>query len=152
MTTAAAPARAAGTAQLVVFRLHGQEYALPVEHVSEVLRMVAFAPVPDAPAWVPGVINLRGQVVTVVDLRARLGLPAGEYDLATPIIVADTPTGHVGLIADEVVELLTLPSGAIDSAEDMDAGNAVSAVARAGDRLILIFDLAHVRARSETLS
>ena len=149
MTTAAAPTRAAGavTAQLVVFRLDEQEYALPVERVSEVLRMVAIAPVPDAPAWVPGVINLRGRVVTVVDLRTRLGLPAAAYDLTTPIIVAETGAGHVGLVADAVTELLTLPAGAIDAGTDeLNVGRAVSAVARAGDRLILIFDLAHVRA------
>lgn len=153
MAALAAPARAAElTVQLVVFRLDQQEYALPVERVSEVLRMVAIAPVPDAPAWVRGVINLRGRVVTIVDLRARLGLPAAAYDLTTPIIVAGTGAGQVGLVADVVTELLTLPGSAIDPAGDMDAGRAVSAVARAGDRLILIFDLEHVRARSEDLA
>ena len=155
MATAPAPAGAAAvaTTQLVVFSLDGQEYALPVERVSEVLRMVAIAPVPDAPVWVPGVINLRGRVVMVVDLRARLGLPAAEYELTTPIVVAGARTGQVGLVADAVTELLTLPAGAIDAAtDDMNVGHAVSAVARAGDRLILILDLEHARAGSEDLA
>jgi purine-binding chemotaxis protein CheW len=133
--------------QLLVFRLQAREYALPIELVSEVLRMVAITPVPDAPAWLPGVINLRGRVVLVMDLRARLGLPPLTPSLNTPIIVAEADGRMVGLLADAVIEVLTLPDEAIEPPAAL-AGSAhpISAIARAGDRLILIFDLSRLSA------
>jgi purine-binding chemotaxis protein CheW len=152
MTTTALTDTDAGSAaatQLVVFRIEKSEYALPVGNVGEILRMVAIAPVPEAPEWLPGVINLRGKVIPVIDLRIRLGLPRQEVGLNTPIIVAEHEGQSVGLGADSVTELLTVP---VDSVEPPDArvgsANAVEAVARAGERLILIFDLDRVCAGS----
>lgn len=131
--------------QLVVFKIEKSEYALPVGNVGEILRMVAIAPVPESPEWLPGVINLRGRVIPVIDLRTRLALPRREATLNTPIIVAEHDGQMVGLVADSVTELLTV---ATDSVEPPDSRvgkhNSVEAVARAGDRLILIFDLARV--------
>ena len=128
--------------QWVVFRLAKHEYALRLESVSEVLRMVAITPLPEAPPWLAGVINLRGRVITVTDLRVRLGLPAPDPGLNTPIIVVEADGRQLGLIADSVVEVLThadepdgLPSGL--------AGQSRLALAtlRAGDRLITILNL-----------
>ncbi len=153
MTTTALSETEAGSAtatELVVFRIDKSEYAIPVEHVAEILRMVAIAPVPEAPEWLPGVINLRGKVIPVIDLRTRLGLPNMEVGLNTPIIVAETEGQMVGLVADSVTELLSVP---LDSVEPPDArvgnANAVEAVARAGERLLLIFDLERVCAGSQ---
>jgi purine-binding chemotaxis protein CheW len=132
-----------GVRQLIVFTLEGREFALPVENVSEVLRMVTLAPVPESPMWMPGVINLRGAVVPVVDLRMRLGLPHERWGVNTPIIVAECRGRMLGLLADAVVELLSVPSSSI-SAPDEGIGATASAaagVARAGERLIFIFDL-----------
>ncbi|HKN93193.1 MAG TPA: chemotaxis protein CheW [Thermoleophilaceae bacterium] len=153
MTTTALSETEAGSAaatELVVFRIDKSEYALPVENVAEILRMVAIAPVPEAPEWLPGVVNLRGKVIPVIDLRTRLGLPRMEAGLNTPIIVAETDGQLVGLVADSVTELLSVP---LDSVEPPDArvgdANAVEAVARAGERLLLIFDLERVCAGSQ---
>jgi purine-binding chemotaxis protein CheW len=153
MTTTALSEPEAGVAaatELVVFRIDKSEYALPVENVAEILRMVAIAPVPEAPHWLAGVINLRGKVIPVIDLRTRLGLPGLEVGLNTPIIVAETEGQLVGLVADSVTELLSVP---LDSVEPPDArvgnANAVEAVARAGERLLLIFDLERVCAGSQ---
>ena len=140
----------AAATQLVVFRIDRSEYALPVVNVGEILRMVAIAPVPEAPEWLPGVINLRGKVIPVIDLRTRLGLPHRDAGLNTPIIVAEHQGQMVGLVADSVTELLTVP---LDSVEPPDArvgtANAVESVARAGERLIMIFDIERVCAGSE---
>jgi purine-binding chemotaxis protein CheW len=132
-----------GVRQLIVFKLDGREFALPVENVSEVLRMVTLAPVPEGPSWLPGVINLRGVVVPVVDLRTRLGLPRERWGVNTPIIVAECVGKMLGLLADAVVELLTVPSSSISPPDPEIGGTAgsVSGVARAGERLIFIFDL-----------
>jgi purine-binding chemotaxis protein CheW len=153
MTTTALSETEAGAAtatELVVFRIDKSEYAVPVGNVGEILRMVAIAPVPEAPEWLPGVINLRGKVIPVIDLRTRLGLPRVEAGLNTPIIVAEMEGQSVGLVADAVTELLTVP---LDSIEPPDArvgdANAVKAVARAGERLLLIFDLERVCAGSQ---
>jgi purine-binding chemotaxis protein CheW len=136
--------------QLVVFRIDKSEYALPVGNVGEILRMVAIAPVPEAPEWLLGVINLRGKVIPVIDLRTRLGLPRVEVGLNTPIIVAETEGQMVGLVADSVTELLTVPLGSVEPPDArVGSANAVAAVARAGERLLLIFDLERVCAGSQ---
>jgi purine-binding chemotaxis protein CheW len=108
--------------------------------------------VPEAPEWLSGVINLRGKVVPVIDLRSRLGLERQPVGLGTPIIVAETGGQSVGLIADSVSELLTVPGDAIEPPDArVGEGNVVDAVARAGERLILILDLERVCAGSEQL-
>lgn len=129
---AAAPAE-----RLLVVRVEDSEYALHLDGVREILRMVALSELPDAPAWIAGALNLRGVVIPVVDLRARLGLPPVTAGLRTPIVVAEREAGPVGLIADEVVELLTVPATAVSSADGLTAGRTlVTAVARAGDRTL----------------
>ncbi len=153
MTTTALSETEIGLAdatQLVVFRIEKSEYALPVGNVGEILRMVAIAPVPEAPEWLPGVINLRGKVIPVIDLRIRLGLPSQEVGLNTPIIVAEHEGQMVGLVADSVTELLTVSHDSIEPPDArVGASNAVESVARAGERLILIFDLGRVCAGSQ---
>jgi purine-binding chemotaxis protein CheW len=138
--------------QLVVFKIDKSEYALPVAQVGEILRMVAIAPVPEAPEWLPGVINLRGRVIPVIDLRIRLGLEHVPVGVNTPILVAEADGQTVGLVADSVTELLTVPLDAVEPPDELAGdGNTIEAVARAGDRLLLIFDLERVCAGSAKL-
>lgn len=141
-----------GLAELVVFRLEGREYAFPVEHVDEILRMVALTPVPEAPPWLSGVINLRGQVVPVVDLRMRLGLPRQVPGLSTPIMVVRAGGRVAGLIVDAVDEVLALPPGSIGPPDDLvDPARSVVAAASDGDRMVLVLDAGHLIAGSERL-
>jgi len=138
--------------QLVVFRVGKSEYALPVTNVGEILRMVAIAPVPEAPSWLPGVINLRGKVIPVIDLRTRLGLPEAKVGVNTPIVVTESEGQMVGLVADAVTELMTVQLDAVEPPDELAGpGNAVEGVARAGDRLILILALERVCAGSAKL-
>jgi len=87
-----------GSRELVVFRLDAGEYALPVANVGEVLRMVAITPVPEAPEWLPGVINLRGRVIPVIDLRRKLHLPEAKVGVKAPIIVAEHDGAPVPIV------------------------------------------------------
>jgi purine-binding chemotaxis protein CheW len=155
VTTSALNETQAGSSeatQLVVFKIDKSEYALPVGNVGEILRMVAIAPVPEAPAWLPGVINLRGRVIPVIDLRIRLGLTPVPVGVNTPILVTEAEGQTVGLVADSVTELLTVPLDAVEPPDELAGhGNTVESVARAGDRLILIFDLERVCSGSEKL-
>ncbi len=142
------------SAQVIVFRLEEHEYALPIEHVAQVLRMVAITPVPQATHWLPGVVNLRGRVIPVIDLRTRLGFAPRAPDLRTPIIVADSNGFIVGLIADAVSEVLTLSAESIEKTSavaTLDTFHPVAAIARVRDRLILMLDLEQLSAGAEIL-
>jgi purine-binding chemotaxis protein CheW len=131
--------------QWLSFRLHGGEYALPVGDVVEVVSMVALAHMPESPAWLAGMLNLRGRVAPVVDLRLRLGFAAPPITLDTPVIVAQSGDRPVGLIVDEVTEVLTLPVPTL-TVPDSLAGQAhpITLIARTDDRLIMLLDLARI--------
>lgn len=130
---------------LLVFRVEGRELALTVEEVVEVVRMVAPTPLPEAPPWVGGVINCRGQVVPLIDVRSRVGAPRREPDLSDAIIVVQTDEAVIGLVVDEVVEVLALRSGAVEPPGRVaSTAPGVSGVAREGDRLILVLDQEHL--------
>src|SRR5215207_5325324 len=92
--------------QWVVFRLHDHEYALPLEHVTEAVHLIAITPVAEAPAWLAGVIDLRGRVLPVMELRARLGLPARVPDLSARILITAIGERWLGLIVDAATEVL----------------------------------------------
>lgn len=131
--------------QWLTFRLSSGEYALEVGDVVEVLRMVALAPMPEAPPWLVGLLNLRGRVMPVIDLRVRLALPARPVGLDTPILVAQCAGRPVGLIADEVLEVLTLSSDALAAPDALaGAGHPILAVGRSDGRLILLLDLKRI--------
>jgi purine-binding chemotaxis protein CheW len=131
---------------VLVLKLEGREYGFPLDHVLEVVRMVALAPLPEAPSWVHGLLNLRGRTVPVIDLRVRLGLPRREPDLSTAIVVTTTGSGLLGLIADELVEVVFVAPHELDPAGiETAASPCVIALARLGDRLILLLDVDRVR-------
>lgn len=139
--TEAEPGLGGAGAVLLVFRIEGREYALPVGEVVEVLRMVAATPLPEAPPWVAGVINFRGQVLPLIDLRSRLGTLRREPELSDAIIVVRADKVVTGLVVDEVVEVLPVQPGAVEPPSGVTStALGVSGVAREGDRLILMLD------------
>ncbi len=128
--------------QLVICHLDDRAFALPVAQVTQVLRMVALTPVPDTPAWLPGLINLRGQVVPVIDLRTRVGLSPRSPRLSTRILIAQIDDVLVGLIADTVSQVVALPSPEIATPTSAgEASDLVSGIARLDGRLIPILNL-----------
>lgn len=140
MTATSSSADVSVFSKLVVFQLEGRDYALPVHEIVEVVRMVEITPVPEAPEWLFGAINVRGRVIPVMDLRRRLGLAGMEPGLRTPIMVAETGGRMLGLIADNVSEMLSLPAHAIETVE-ATGESPIAAMAQAGERLIVIVDL-----------
>jgi purine-binding chemotaxis protein CheW len=141
---------------MVVFELDGREFALPLREVAEILRMVAITPMPEVPRWVVGVINLRGRVIPVIDLRRRLGIEPAEPGLNTPILVVEQGARKLGLIADAVRDVLALPDEALEAPDgaDDDTGHddVVSAIARIGERLVVVLDLDRVTADAAPLA
>lgn len=135
-----APEEEAALSHVLVFKVDFREYALPVHHVVEVVRMVAITPLPETPPWVDGVFNFRGRFVPVVDLRARLGIPRREPDLSTPIVITAGEAGLFGLVADELVEVLPVSSRQLDASNGQTPSPAVAAMVRHRDRLVLVLD------------
>ena len=128
--------------QLVVVRLGDHEYGLAAEAVVQVLRMVAIRPVPESPAWLSGVINLRGRTTPILDLRTRLGLPPETPGLSDHIVILGSKDTTLGLIVDAVLEVLEVAADAVEPPDDaVGRDGLVAAVARFGDRLLLVLDV-----------
>ena len=104
---------------LVVFRLDQQTYALPIEPIVQIIEMVTITPIPQVSDTVEGVINVRGVPILVVNLRRHLGLPEAALQLHTPIVLAQVGESMVGLIVDEVLDVLSLPGGQITRPADI---------------------------------
>jgi len=131
--------------QLVTFRLDDQEYALPIVNVVQVVRIVAITPMPEAPKIVSGVINVRGKVIPVIDVRKRFNLPAKPHDLNTQLLIAQMDGRLMALIVDVVSEVLTMPAGNIEPPSEIAPQmERLSAVGKLGDRLLLIPDLSRM--------
>lgn len=124
--------------QLVVFRLGDEEYALPITCVQEIIRYSEPRSVASKDPSVRGVINLRGNIVPVYDLKHRLGLPAGAV-AGAKIAIVDHDDVTAGIIVDEVTEVLTI---SVDEFEDVPAADdtAIEGVAKVGDRLIVLLE------------
>jgi purine-binding chemotaxis protein CheW len=127
---------------LVVFSLDDQRYGLPLPAADRVLPMVAVSPLPGCPDVVLGAINLHGTVIPVLDLRRRLGLPAGEYGPAARLLVARTPHRTVALPVDEVSGVADVPVEDVVPPDAVIPGiGHVSGIAALADGLLLIHDL-----------
>ena len=91
--------------QLVIFQLNDQQYALPVHQIQEIVKMTAITRIPNTKPYVEGIINLRGNIIPVINLNRRLNLPVSGYDDATRIIVVEQKGQKVGIIVDNVTEV-----------------------------------------------
>jgi purine-binding chemotaxis protein CheW len=126
--------------QLVVFSLGSEEYGLPITQVQEIIRYDRPRTIPSAPASVRGVINLRGRIIPVVDLKQRLGLQADGSN-ESKIVIVEAGDVTAGLVVDEVDEVLTIDEAQCEPslAEDVPY---ISSVAKVGDRLLVLLDIA----------
>lgn len=102
--------------QIVVFELGSEYFGADIAKVESIIKIQPITQLPHAPAFVEGLTNLRGKVLPVIDLRKRFGLPAQETDKNSRIIVVSVDQMEVGMIVDEVSEVLTVPEGAVEPA------------------------------------
>ena len=133
--------------QLVVFSVGKEHYGVGIESVQEIVRVPDVTEVPDAPGFLEGVINLRGRIVPVVDLRKRLRMYGKEKTKSTRVLVTEnegSKQGLVGLLVDSVSEVLKIQPDAIDEPPEMVSAIGVeyiTGVAKVEDKLIILLDL-----------
>lgn len=150
-----AHARARGDAErFLTFTIAGELHAMPILAVREILRMMRVTPLPGAPAHVRGIVNLRGMVIPVVDMRARFGLPQVPDTKRTCIIVVQVEGGDgtrpTGLVVDQVDEVLSIPADGIEPPPGITNQRDLSGIAKARDRVILIVDVGSMVAGVQT--
>jgi purine-binding chemotaxis protein CheW len=133
----------AGSDRYLLLDLGPDRYALQVECVDQIVELQPPTPVRRAPPWLRGLMNLRGRVLPLVDLRVLLALPAVDAEFQACVVVVAGPAGPVGLVVDRVHEVATIPPASIDPAPETGTTietRYLAGVARAGGRLVLVMD------------
>jgi purine-binding chemotaxis protein CheW len=136
-----------GLHEVLVFELAGRRFGLPAVLVRELVRAVAITPVPRAPRFVEGVVNVRGQIVPVVDIRQWLLLPAKEIEPADHLLVVSSGERLLAMRVDRALELARLGGGALDKVHDLPGAR--DQVAKLPDGLILLPSLDELLAQGE---
>lgn len=129
--------------QWVTFQLEQETYGINVMQVQEVLRYSEIAPVPGAPSYVLGIINLRGNVVTVIDTRLRFGLQTTEVTDNSRIVIIESEQQVIGILVDSVAEVVYLKTSEIDSAPNVgtdESARFIQGVSNRDDELLILVD------------
>ncbi|MCT4613016.1 MAG: chemotaxis protein CheW [Clostridia bacterium] len=131
--------------QFIIFRLSGENYGIDIQKIKTIEKTMSFARVPKAPEYVNGVINLRGEIIPVMSLRNRFGFEIKEFDNQTRIIIIDILESPIGLIVDEVKEVLSLDADSIENAQDIKESEIddeyISGVGKVGEEIITLLNL-----------
>jgi purine-binding chemotaxis protein CheW len=133
--------------QIVSFSLDNEEYGVDIAQVQEIIRMVDITHVPRAPDFMEGVINLRGQLIPIIDLRARFSMPRAQATKNTRIIVTEIGNKRVGIVVDSVSEVVTIPLEHVEQAPDLLAAAGteyIQGVGKINERLVVLLDLTMV--------
>lgn len=141
--------------QMVAFKLEKEEFAVDIQQVREVLKMTQVTPLPQSAYYIEGVINLRGEVIPVVDLRKRFELAGEARNEQTRIIIVEIKGNDVGLIVDSVTEVLRFLSTSIQAPPTRIAGtraDLIKGVGKIDNRLLIILDLEKILTTEEIIA
>jgi len=130
--------------QLVTFRLGNEEFGIDIRKVREINRMIDITKIPNAPAYVEGVVNLRGKIIPIVSLRTKLGLGKTDQDKATRIMVVEIEGSVLGFIVDSVSEVLRIHDVKVEPPPGITSGNEssyIEGVINLADRILMLLDL-----------
>ena len=130
--------------QYLTFTLGTEEYGVDILTVQEIKGFSAITPIPNTPAHIKGVMNLRGTITPVVDLRVKFGLPDAAYNQFTVIIVVTVCEKVMGLVVDAVSDVLTIPTADVQEAPDLGTHvdtRFISGMAKASDKLVVLLNL-----------
>ena len=143
---------ARGEEQVVVLELAGEAYGVEISRVQEIIRMQPITRIPNGPAFIEGVTNLRGRVIPVLDLRKRFGLAQSAPTRRSRIVVGELGAHTVGLMVDGVSEVLRVSDEAVEPPSTLVTTSDsafLRGVAKLGERLILLLDLSRILSRDE---
>lgn len=138
--------------QLVSFKVGTEEFGVDILKVQEINRMFKITKVPNAPDFVEGVVNLRGRIIPVIDLRKRLSIESKVHDNKTRIVVVDILGNIVGFIVDEVNEVLRISKDIIENPPELVSqvdSDFITSVAKLEDRIIILLDLDNLLKKDE---
>jgi purine-binding chemotaxis protein CheW len=141
--------------QILTFSLNGQDYGFDLLQVQEIRGLTAITPVPNMPSHIKGVMNLRGSVLPVVDLRQKFEMPLLEYTRFNVIVIAQAAGKSVGLVVDSVSDVLNVPADCIQRAPDFGGSvdsRMVQGLLKTADRLAVLLDLEKLLTESEILA
>ena len=141
--------------QLVVFDLASEAYGVDISAVREIIRLQEITQVPRTPEFVEGVINLRGKVIPVIDLRRRFGLSVGEENKDNRIVVVDIGGQDIGVIVDAVTEVLRISSELVEPPSSVittSESEYLLGIAKLDGRMIILLDLQEVLSEAEQVS
>ncbi|WP_297827802.1 chemotaxis protein CheW [uncultured Desulfovibrio sp.] len=130
--------------QLVTFHIGEEEFGVDILAVQEIIRLMQITMVPHAPVFIEGVINLRGKVIPVINMRARFNMPAREHDSNTRIVVMELEQKIVGFLVDGVSEVLRIPAGTVEDPPPVVAGigsEYIRGIGKLNDRLLILLEL-----------
>ena len=139
--------------QLVSFHVVDEEFGVDILKVQEIIRTVQITQVPNSPDYIDGVINLRGRIIPIVDLRRKLGYDKKISDHNTRIIVVDLKAKTIGFVVDSVSEVLRIPKNITENPPELIAcvnTRYITSVAKLEDRLIMLLDLDKILSVEET--
>ena len=129
--------------QFLTFTLQNEEYGIEILKVQEIKGFSKITPIPNAPPFVRGVMNLRGTVVPVIDLRARFSMTEKDYDQFTCIVVVNVGSRVVGLVVDTVSDVLNIPTDAIADPPELatsDDSSCITGMGKLGERIVMLLD------------
>ena len=139
--------------QWVTFKLDEEIYGINVMQVQEVVRLPEIAPVPGAPSSVMGIINLRGNVVTVIDTRQRFGLSAREPDDSTRIVITEVDNQVIGILVDSVAEVVNLSTSDIETSpnlgEENESSKYIQGLYSNNEEILILVDVNKLLTESE---
>ncbi|MDI6799699.1 MAG: chemotaxis protein CheW [Actinomycetota bacterium] len=138
--------------QIVVFKIANEVCGIDISKVQEIIRMQPITEVPKAPEFVKGVINLRGKVIPVIDLRERFGFEASEDTKSTRIVVAEVGSDTAGMIVDAVAEVIRVPLTAIEPPSHVVEGlgsDYLRGIGKVDERLIILLNMEKILNNNE---
>lgn len=142
------------TKQLIIFRVSKEEFGVPIEAVQEIIKFENTTPIPDAPSFIKGLINVRGEIVTVIDVRDRFSLPCLTQGISKHIVITKQRENLYGLMVDEVIEVLRIqdtdikPPPAIMTNVQQEY---VNGIVTYDERLIILLNLGEVLSEKEMI-
>ncbi len=138
--------------KFLTFVLGSEEYGIEILRVREIIKLMDITTVPQTPDYMKGVINLRGKVIPVIDLRLKFSMPEEEHTKETCVIVAEVNNTSIGIIVDSVSEVLDIKSGEIEETPGFGKGidtDFIMGLGKAKDKIIILLDIERVLSSEE---